>query len=39
MIWYDQPRVHDSVINAFLAVAPLPIEGYPRDTPPWTERP
>jgi pimeloyl-ACP methyl ester carboxylesterase len=39
MFWYGERQVHDSVIEAFLTDAPLPIEDYPKDTPPWTDRP
>jgi proline iminopeptidase len=37
MIWYDQPQVHASVIEAFLTDAPLPIADYVKDTPPWQQ--
>jgi hypothetical protein len=35
MFWYGQRQVHDSVIEAFLSDAPLPIDDYPKETPPW----
>lgn len=36
MIWYDQPQVHAGVIEAFLSDAPLPIEDYAKETPPFS---
>lgn len=38
MFWYEQPRLHAALVEAFLADAPLPFEDHPEDTPPWTER-
>jgi proline iminopeptidase len=39
MFWYEQPQLHARVIEAFLADAPLPIEDYAKDTPPWKQMP
>jgi len=35
LFWYGERQVHDSVIEAFLSDAPLPIDDYPKETPPW----